>query len=71
MVEINALEWDVTSSKNNKYNEYSFKFMSEYSLRYSIKNGKENLDLVGYGISGHLKLKNFDNFSYFSNLFLY
>ncbi|WNE41911.1 MAG: hypothetical protein AD073_000246 [Mycoplasmataceae bacterium] len=61
MVEINALEWGATSSKNNKYNEYSFRLMSEYSLRYSTKNGKENLDLVGYGISGHLKLKNFNN----------
>lgn len=35
--------------------------MSEYSLRYSKKNDKEYLDLVGYGISDNLKLKNFDN----------
>ncbi|CAG8491290.1 17298_t:CDS:2 [Gigaspora rosea] len=35
--------------------------MTEQSLRYKIKNGREFLDLTDYNIHGHLKLKNFNN----------
>ncbi|CAG8764880.1 13625_t:CDS:2, partial [Racocetra fulgida] len=34
---------------------------SEQSLRYSIRNGREFLDLTDYNIEGYLKLKNFIN----------
>ncbi|KAF0362326.1 hypothetical protein F8M41_014046 [Gigaspora margarita] len=35
--------------------------VAEYSLRYKTRNGLEFLDLTDYNISGHVKLKNFDN----------
>ncbi|KAF0469301.1 hypothetical protein F8M41_025580 [Gigaspora margarita] len=35
--------------------------ISEQSLRYKIKDGREFLDLTNYNIHGHLKLKNFNN----------
>jgi len=60
MVVINGHEW-APALYNYGTGQIGSTLMSEYSLRYIIKNKQQFLDLTDYDINGPLKLKNFTN----------